>query len=268
MSIHDARMYAGVTNESVAVVGLWADCFFGRSLCARLSDFKQMEGEEMKKSIVFLCLLLTGCAGTTDLMQLPTGDIVNASTDRWGSWERVRKDEEKTKQEIAKAEKAKAETEKVKYAVRENVQVNISGDKELALYALKSANDNLAAANKILGDAVNALAGGGSVYKDLPSTPMPKGAFAETIESTGDAVSKLANSPVALVVGSGRAAKWILDAAEAGAPTQFNLERGDLNARGSFNDIEVRAGNESPVSVPVAAPETTITDNTDSTINE
>lgn len=214
----------------------------------------------MKKLLGMLLLitalpLLGGCADPASLLQLPTGDIVSSATDRWGSWERVRQDEEKTKQEVAKAEKAKAELEQVRAASRENVQITINSHEELQTYALARANDNLAEANRILGTAVEALSGRGSVYKDLPSTPMPKGAFAEGIEATGDAVAKVANTPVALVTGAGLAAKWIIGKANAGAPNQFNLADGDLNAKGSFNELGVAAGNESPVSIPLAVPE-------------
>jgi hypothetical protein len=207
----------------------------------------------MKRRILLVpvLFLLTGCADTATLMQLPTGEIVNAATDRWGSWERVRKDEEKTKQKIAEAEKARADSDAVKYTVaRENVRITIDSKDELYTYALSKANDNLAEANRILGEAIRALSGKGSVYADLPVTPAPKGAFAEGFESFSDGFAKIANTPVGLILGGGLAAKWIIDKANAGAGNQFNLAEGDLNSTGSFNKIDILSGNESPVSIP------------------
>lgn len=210
--------------------------------------------------VMVLILILSGCAQPVNLTKLPTSEIVNAATNRWGSWERVRKDEEKTKQDVAKAEKAKAEVDKLRLASRENVQIIIDSKDELQTYALSKANDNLAEANRILGQAVDALSGTKSVYADLSTTPMPQGAFAEGIKATGDAVAKVANTPAAMIVNTGLAARWILDKANAGAPNQFNLAKGDLNAKGSFNNIDaIASGAESSVTIPFAAEQNPIT---------
>jgi len=200
--------------------------------------------------IIFILILLTGCGGTgnviTDMAILPTGEIVSAATDRWGSWERVRAIEEKTKQEFAKAETAKAEAEKVEFLNKESTVITISDKDAMAIYALHEANKSLAKANAILGKVALALSNGGSPYKDLVSyTPVIQGAFAEGFDSIFGGAAKVLNTPVAGLIAGGWAAKELVNATGKNSGSTFNTEGGDVNAQDSFNRSDVKVGDNS-----------------------
>jgi len=162
--------------------------------------------------VVLLVLpLLTGC-GASSLISAGAGP----ATERWGHWADVRKAEEKTKQAVAAMERAKAESQPA---------INITTNEQMAMYALHEANEAL---KKV----AIALSGNGQ-YKDLVSTtPMPKGAFAETIESIGHMGKDILDTPTAVVGVAGIGIKSIVDAANAGAPNTF---MGDVNADNAFN---------------------------------
>ncbi len=191
-------------------------------------------------------LTLQGCGAThnivSNLVRLPTGQIVSAATNRFGSYERVRAMEEKTKQAIAKTGMARAEAEKARYA--QNAHITISTDKQMADYALMRANDALSRANDTLGRAVIALSSGKSVY-DLPSTPFPEGAFAEGLRTIFNGTAEVLDTPTSMFVGGGWALDRILSGANAGAGNQFNLRNGDLNATKSFNHTWMKQINSS-----------------------
>ena len=191
-------------------------------------------------------LTLQGCGANpnivSNLVKLPTGQIVSAATNRFGSYERVRAMEEKTKQQIAKTEAAKAKAEEARY--RENIKVTITTSKQLADYALMRANDALARANDTLGRALIAITSGKSIY-DLPSTPFPEGAFTAAFRTIFHGAAEVLDTPTSMFVGGGWALDRILSGANAGAGNQFNLKDGDINASKSFNNSVMHQTNSS-----------------------
>jgi len=191
-----------------------------------------------------LCVLpLVGCAGSKvadSLIRLPSGEIVSAATDRWGSWERVRASEEGTKVKALEAEIKRAEADMAMAESKAAVNINISTNEELLTYALHTANERLAQSNQTLGRIALALASGGSPYDNLVSaTPMPRGAFAEFADSMWGGAKGVLDTPAAGIAAGGYFVKEIVKASTAGAGHEFNLAEGDLNASGAFNRTEV-----------------------------
>lgn len=211
---------------------------------------------------ILYMLTLQGCGANpnivSNLVKLPTGEIVSAATNRFGSYERVRAMEEKTKQEIAKAQEAKYKAAAARYS--ENVKVTITTGKQLADYALMRANDALSRANDIMGRALIAITSGKSIY-DLPSTPFPEGAFAEAFRTVFHGTAEVLDTPTSMFVGGGWALDKILSGANAGAGNQFNLQNGDLNASKSFNNSEMHQTSSSGAIMQpeVVRPEVVIT---------
>lgn len=156
---------------------------------------------------------LTGCAGQYLEVSEKAIERIPQDIGRFSAHLGVRTQEEKTKQRVADAKKAEAEAEKTKAA---NIAVNLDTTEKLLAYSL-------AETNKVLGKAIEALArrDGGNEF-GLATTPTPKGVIAETLDSAGNAIAKVADTPAALAGAVGVAAVKIAKAGikEAGDDTQ------------------------------------------------
>ena len=186
----------------------------------------------MKRVLLLLPLLFSGCtpmAGdvVTNLVKLPTGEIVTAATDRFGSWERVQiiKANNKAKIAKAKADKVRAEADK---AAR--VTLVLDTPEKISTWGLIQANERLAEANTALKEVALALATGKASVDGIIFDPFPEGAFSEFAHSIFSGVADVFNTPTAGLVAGG----WAMDKVFNGRPAgnQFN---GTVNADGSFN---------------------------------
>jgi len=163
----------------------------------------------------------------TNLVKLPTGEIVSAATDRFGSWERVQIIKANNKAKIAKskADQARAEADKAAH-----VTLVLDTPEKISAWGLIQANERLAEANTALRDVAVAMATGKALADGITFDPFPEGAFAEFANSIFSGVSDVFNTPTAGLVADG----WAMDKVFNGRPAgnQFN---GTVNADGSFN---------------------------------
>ena len=191
-------------------------------------------GDIMLRLWIFLLPgLLSACtpmAGdvVTNLVKLPTGDIVSAATDRFGSWERVQAVKAKARAEIARAKagRARAEADKASH-----VTLVLDTPEKISAWGLIQANERLAQVNTALRDVAVALATGKASTDGIIFDPFPEGAFSEFAHTLFGGVADVFNTPTAGLVAGG----WALDKIFNGRPpsNQFN---GPVNADGSFNN--------------------------------
>ena len=177
--------------------------------------------------------LLSACtpmAGdvVTGLVKLPTGDIVSAATDRFGSWERVQAVKANARAAIAqaRADRARAEADRAAH-----VTLVLDTPEKISAWGLIQANERLAQANTALRDVAVALATGKADADGIMFDPFPEGAFSEFAHTILAGGADLLNTPAAGLVAGG----WALDKIFNGRPpsNQFN---GPVNADGSFNN--------------------------------
>jgi len=160
-------------------------------------------------SILFF---LGGCAGdiASNLVKLPTGDIVSAATDRFGSWERV---------EIARSSERKSENELMLEKVKKSgpaPQIVINDKESMVAYKDAKAYEALAAANKSLADIATALAVGNSAASNIPVTPFPQGAFAEGFRAFGAGAKDVLSTPASGILAGGYAIGKVMQSYDAG----------------------------------------------------
>lgn len=190
--------------------------------------------------LIVLLLVLSGCipvAGdvVSNLVELPTGKIVSAATDRFGSWERVQAIKADARVEIAKAKADRARAEADKAA---HVTLILDTPEKISAWGLIQANERLAEANTALKVVAVALATGKASTDGIIFDPFPEGAFAEFAHAVLSGSADLLNTPAAGIVAEG----YALDRVFNGRPpsNQFN---GPVNADSSFNNIELHQTN-------------------------
>ena len=204
----------------------------------------------MQKVITIISIIalfsLGGCSGSNvaQLVTLPTGEIVSAATNRFGSWERV---------EIAKsAERAAAtnlELAKLEFSKSSEPQVVITIDSVEAMesYERSKSVDALAKANDMLGKVAVSLA-----EKDKPAvsntTPFPKGAFAEGFESFGKGIKDVGNTPATVILSTGYALGSFMDAVDQGADVDSG--GGDVSIATDKNQFTASGDSASVTSQP------------------
>ena len=191
----------------------------------------------MKKAwLILISIVLSGCspmAGdvVTNLVKLPTGEIVSAATDRFGSWERVQAVKANARAKIAqaRADQAKAEADKAAH-----VTIVLDTPEKISAWGLVQANERLAQANTALRDVAVALATGKASTDGIVFDRFPEGAFAEFARTLFGGVADVFDTPTAGLVAGG----WALDKVFNSRPpsNQFN---GPVNADSSFNNIEL-----------------------------
>ncbi len=180
--------------------------------------------------VIAAVLFLGGCAGGSDvvsqLVKLPTGEIVSTATDRFGSWERAISSQNEAKGKWADMEKAKyhAELNKPK------VTIAIDTKDEMTMYTIQRANENIAASNLALKEVAIALANNGkTIYSDLfPEIKFPKGAFAEGFESFGKGARDVLGSPAAVIGSTGYAVGQFAGSFESGRQQTYQSVSGDI----------------------------------------
>jgi len=169
--------------------------------------------------LVIFILTLQGC-GSTGSLDI-TGKAIDKFPDdmgRMSAWAAVVSMEEKTAQKKYDAEIAKAQAEEAK-------------DKATTLVLDTAENFyiySMAQANKTMGQIALALAKRDE--KSPSRTPMPKGVIGESLDSLGDAVTKVANSPGAIVAGVG----WAVSRTAAAG---FKAAGDTTNTGGDVNTI-------------------------------
>jgi len=165
---------------------------------------------------VLVALPLTGCG-------LVDSDTAKIATERFVNWQEVRKAEEATKQEFARAEQEKARAE---------ANIVISTDAQMAMYALHKAN-------MALREVAIAATGHGPYDGMVSTTPMPKGAFTEFADSLFNGITNVFMTPTAGIVAGGYMVKEVISEANAGAGHTFNTNGGDLTSSDSFNNSDL-----------------------------
>lgn len=207
-------------------------------------------------------LFLGGCVGTTgtdmltQLVKLPTGEIVTAATGRHGSAERAY---------ISKmgAVKAGIELETVKEQKKDQVVIKIDSKDEMNSYALLKANNNMLTAVKILGSAVEAMSGRPSKYQVMYAAyQVPEGAFAEGIKAVGTAGRDLLGTTASTLYAGGWAFGKVMDGYDkaSGDRTSINSDGGDINYVNKRSAVSVGDGNTDTAITGVNADTTSITE--------
>ncbi len=210
----------------------------------------------MKRTIQFFILMpflwLTGCADQAQMLTLPTGEIVSASTSRFGSWERVA-----IKQADVRKAKYEARKEEASSHIQAATTWNLSTEASQALFVSHQALQTVSQTNQRLVDVIEVIAGGG---ESQDYTPMPKGAFAEFLDSAGNFAGTILNSAggklgIGLLAGA-----EVLDRVGQNSGDRVNTDGGDVSD--SLNDREDHmTGNGAGSSMVVESPPTsTITD--------
>jgi hypothetical protein len=183
--------------------------------------------------IVFLCCfaqISTAADILSNIVQLPTGQIVSAATTRFGSWERVRIAEQATRSEEISLEKLKLEK------ADPAPQIIINTPEALAIHELARMTEIVAASNQAMTGIIIRLTGG-EVER---STPMPKGAFAEFIDSVGTAGEKIARTPAVAIVSTGYALGTFMKEVDAG--TKVDSGGGDVSIVNEKTNSSARGG--------------------------
>jgi len=153
---------------------------------------------------VLIGVFMSGCADpsnvVSELIQLPTGEIVTAATGRHGSAERSY---------VARMDAVKAgiELEKIKEQKKDQVIIKIDSKDEMTAFALYKANENMRVAMETMGVALRAMSGQRSDYEVMfAAYQVPEGAFAEGIKAVGTAGRDLLGTPASMLVAGGYAA--------------------------------------------------------------
>jgi len=165
----------------------------------------------MQRLLIFLllgllsaCTPMTGADALTNLVKLPTGEIVSASTDRFGSWERVQAVKANARAAIAqaRADRARAEADRAAH-----VTLVLDTPEKISAWGLIQANERLAQANTALRDVAVALATGKASADGIIFDPFPEGAFSEFAHTLFGGVADVFDTPTAGLVAGG----WALD---------------------------------------------------------
>ena len=183
----------------------------------------------MKKLKLLITLLLLaalpGCSSvmTTEEVALTGKAIERIPTDigRFSSHSVTRAAEEETKQKVVEMKKAMADAEKAQAeADRQRdagVVVVLDTPEEISSWSLASIGKQLAESNKAMAKAFQAFAEKGENPYHLATTPTPKGVIAESLDSLGNAVAKVGESPAAIVSAVGVTAVKMTKEAVSGA---------------------------------------------------
>lgn len=216
-------------------------------------------------SFILLIVSIPAGCGITDTSSIELAgkaiDRIPQDIGRFSSHSVTRAAEEATKQKVvemkkamADAEKAQAEAEKMRDS---GVTVVLDTPEKISSWSLASLGRQLAESNKMMAKAFQSFAEKGENPYQLATTPTPKGVFAESLDSLGGAVAKIADTPAAVASAVGITAVKMTGAMaeEIGDKVTVNGDENTVTTtKTKTTTSNTTTGAESPVKVEQAAP--------------
>lgn len=205
----------------------------------------------MRLLFLILPLLLSSCALTdTSSIEL-TGkaiDRIPQDVGRFSAWTAAVSAQEQTKQKQAEVEIAEAQADKAR---AENTRVVADTPEKMAIASMLEMG-------KAMSKALVALA---KKDEKQGAIPMPKGVFAESLDSLGGAVAKIADTPAAVASAVGVTAVKI-----SGAMAQ---EIGDkVTVNGDENSVTTTKTNTTTINSTTGAESAITTEKADPVVEE